>query len=57
VGADPDDAAAMMGLAGIPVLPHRLTAHDSVTLDVDTITGDYAKNRLCVCYQRAQPRY
>ena len=56
VGADPDDAAAMVGLAGIPVLPHRLTAHDSVTLDVDTITGDYAKNRLCVCVISAPNR-
>ena len=45
VGPDPDDSAAMVGLAGIPVLPHKLSSHNSVTLDVDEITGDYAKNR------------
>jgi len=45
VGPDPNDSAAMVGLAGIPVLPHKMSSHNSVTLDVDDITGDYAKNR------------
>ena len=44
-GPPREDAEAMVGLAGIPVLPHRMSAHNSITLDVDMITGDYAKNR------------